>query len=263
MVPGDIVKVINAYFRKYDVFNIKAAIHAVPTGKKARLIPIGVISEAGLLDNLAEARSLDDVLTVLEYAGLGNYAALLRDYRIDGTGRSQLLTEAKLDNEYFRELRERGRHVGDGKVLTKVIGTLVDMRNLNIIFRAVLGGGNTDAVDYTVMGGYLITPEKTLELLGTKLKDIPARMPYEYRGLADEVVSAYERTKSVTVIGEVVNRHEYRILRDMLSMVMMSPLNIMWFLLLKEIEVRNLRMILKLVFDKLPTEEVKSLVVSA
>ena len=71
------------------------------------------------------------------------------------------------------------------------------------------------------------------------------------------MVTAYDRTKSVTVIDEVIERQKYASLRDLLSPRVLSPLVVLWYLILKESEVRNLRLILKAIHDGVAVEEVK------
>jgi len=63
-LPGDILKTLRAYIVRYDVSNIKAALQGISTGKKARSIPIGVIHNYGLLDELFVAK---DVIALPSY----------------------------------------------------------------------------------------------------------------------------------------------------------------------------------------------------
>ena len=54
-LPDDVRKILSTYIVKYDVANIKAALLGISTGKRARMIPVGVIQSYGLLDRLAGA----------------------------------------------------------------------------------------------------------------------------------------------------------------------------------------------------------------
>jgi len=42
-----------------------------------------------------------------------------------------------------------------------------------------------------------------------------------------------------------------------LSPVVLSPLVMAWYLILKEVEIRNLRLILKAIADSMPVDEIK------
>ena len=42
---------------------------------------------------------------------------------------------------------------------------------------------------------------------------------------------------------------------------MLSPLVIAWYLIIKEVEIRNLRLVLKMIVDGMPVEEIKEYLV--
>jgi vacuolar-type H+-ATPase subunit C/Vma6 len=54
-----------------------------------------------------------------------------------------------------------------------------------------------------------------------------------------------------------VDRHEFRLLKEILSRRMMSPLIIVWYLILKEAEIKNLRLVFKAVFDGRPPDGIR------
>jgi len=58
-------------------------------------------------------------------------------------------------------------------------------------------------------------------------------------------------------------RHRFRLLREILSPRVLTPLVLAWYLIVKELEVRNLRLILKATFDAVPVEEIREYLVSA
>jgi vacuolar-type H+-ATPase subunit C/Vma6 len=51
------------------------------------------------------------------------------------------------------------------------------------------------------------------------------------------------------------------LLKEMLSPRVLTPLVIAWYLIVKEIEIRNLRLVLKATFDTIPVEEIKEYLV--
>ena len=57
-LPNDVLKVSMAYIVKYDVSNIKAALQGISTGKKSHMIPVGIIHNNGLQDELFGAENL-------------------------------------------------------------------------------------------------------------------------------------------------------------------------------------------------------------
>jgi len=263
-VPSDIIKILKAYIVKYDVLNIKAVLQAISTGKKASIIPIGIIQSRGLLDELSNAESADSIIEQLTRCKLGNYASILEEYNIDGGTRSRLLIEARLDGEYYKNLLNLTKDTIDGAILFKAFGNIIDMTNLQIILRAIIGGMGPEAAEYTLSGGYMISEVVIKDLISLKLSDIPGRLQHtQYYNVVEEVVSSYDRTNSIAVIEEVIEKHKFRLSKEILSPRVLSPLVMAWYLILKEIEIRNLRLILKAASDSIAVEEIKNYLVLA
>ena len=263
-VPSDIIKILKAYIVKYDVLNIKAVLQAISTGKKASIIPIGIIHSRGLLDELSNAESADSIIEQLTRCKLGNYASIIEEYNIDGGTRSRLLIEARLDGEYYKNLLNLTKDTIDGAILFKAFGNIIDMTNLQIILRAIIGGMGPEAAEYTLSGGYMISEVVIKDLISLKLSDIPGRLQHtQYYNVVEEVVSSYDRTNSIAVIEEVIEKHKFRLSKEILSPRVLSPLVMAWYLILKEIEIRNLRLILKAASDNIAVEEIKNYLVLA
>jgi len=263
-VPADILKILKAYIVKYDVLNIKAALQGISTGKQARRIPIGVIHNYGLLDELSSAENVEGIIELLTKCKLGNYASILEECKIDEGVESRLLAEARLDEEYYKNLLSITKGIRDSVVLSKAYSTTIDMTNLQIILRAIIGGIGPEAAEYTINGGYMLSSEAIKELLPLKLNDVPSKLENtQYQNMAEEVVNSYDRTKSIAVIEEIVEQHKFKLSQEVLSPRVLSPLMIAWYLILKETEIRNLRLILKAMFDNILVEEIKNYLVLA
>lgn len=263
MVPDEIYKVIKAYLVKYDVINTKAVLQAVATGKKASLIPVGIIYSRGRLDEFSRAKSVNDITEVLTACQLGNYADVLRGY-LPEDRKSRFVIEARLDGEYYSNLLGVSRKIPDGPLLAKAFSIIIDMANLALVNRVVIEGIDAEAAEFIISGGYLISDSVARDLLSHKLADLPGVLgATQYREIAEEIVASHGRTRSVTVIDEIVNRHKFRLLKEMLSPRVLTPLVVAWYLIIKETEIRNLRLILKAAFDAIPVEEIREYLVSA
>ena len=79
--------------------------------------------------------------------------------------------------------------------------------------------------------------------------------------MAEEVVSSYDRTKNIAIVGEIIEKHKFRLSKELLSPRVLSPLMIAWYLVLKEVEIRNLRLTLKAMFDNIPIEGIRNCLV--
>ena len=260
LVPADILKVLDAYIVKYDVLNVKAALLGISTGKKANMIPVGVIHGHGLLDELSGAENVDAVIKVLVDCKLGAYVSLLEEYT-EGA-KSKFLSEAGLDREYYQRLLNVAKRIHDGFLLAKAFSIMIDMANLQLINRVIIEGMGFEADEFVISGGYMVSDKVAKDLLSHKLADIPGALSgTQYHGIAEEVVASYSRTKSVTAIEEVIDKHKFRLLREMLSPRVLTPLVLAWYLIVKEGEIRNLRLVLKATFDNIPVEEIKDYLV--
>jgi len=261
-VPADILKILKAYTAKYDVLNIKAAVQAISTGKQARKIPIGFIHNYGLLDELSNAENVDGIIELLTKCKLGNYASVLEECKIDGEVESRLLAEARLDGEYYKNLLDITKGIKDGSILSKAFGIIIDMTNLQVILRAIITGIGPGAAEYAISSGYMVSSDAIKELLSLKLTDIPGRLENtQYRNVVEEVVSSYDRTKSIAIVGETIEKHKFKLSQEILSPRVLSPLMAAWYLILKEVEIRNLRLILKAMFDNISVEEIRNCLV--
>jgi len=263
-VPADMLKILRAYTAKYDVLNIKAALGGISTGRPFPPIPIGVIHNYGLLTELGRAEDVAGLTAILARCQLGDYVPALAGYQAEGGAESKLLAEARLDRVYYQNLLEAARDTADGDTLAKVFGTMIDMKNLQVMLRAVIASTGSGAARYIVSGGYRLSGEAIRELLPLKIGDIPGRLAdTPYRSVAEAVANEYDRTRSLAVVDEVLEGHRFRLSREVLSPREQSPLMIAWYLILNETEVRNLRLISKAVLDNIPVAGRKDYLVLA
>lgn len=266
MVPTEVFKILSAYKVKYDILNVKAALWSVATGRKLSMIPVGIIQSCGLLDRLANAENLDDIIEPLARCKLGNYADILREeeQRLSQGARSRLQVDARLDNEYYRNMLNMARASAESLMFSKALGIIIDLTNLQITSRAIIEGLGPEAAEYTIGGGHLLSGEIIGELLSLKLSDMPQRLDdVQYRDVAQEILTGYDGTKSIAAVVEIVEAHKFRLLKEILAPRVLSPLMIVYFLILKEAEIRNLRLILKAMVDGIPLVETRKYLVLA
>ena len=262
LVPQDVLKMLRAYTMKYDIFNIKAALQSIWAAKKARMIPVGRIHNNGLLDELSNAESVDDIIQLLVKCKLGDYIPALEQHKTDESAKSKLLVQARLDGEYYKNLLNTARRVKDGHLLFRAIGLIIDLANLQIASRAIIEGIGLQITELTIAGGNELTDEAIKELLSLKMADMPARLGNtKYSDVAKEILVSYDRTKSITAVDEIIDKHKFRMLKEMLALKLLSPLVMAWYLILKEVEIRNLRLVLKAIVDGVPVQEIKDYLV--
>jgi vacuolar-type H+-ATPase subunit C/Vma6 len=125
--------------------------------------------------------------------------------------------------------------------------------------RAIIKGIGPEAAEFVIAGGYRITDKAIKELLSIKMTDVPARLQdAQYQDIANEVSANYDKTKSITAIDEIIDKYKFRMLKEILSPRVLSPLVMVWYLILKEVEIRNLRLVLKTIVDGVAVQEIKN-----
>ncbi len=256
--PADMLKVSRAFVIKYDVANVKAALQSIVTGEKTPLIPIGILHKEGLLEELDTAETLQDVADVLTRGRLPDFVPMVKSYDPSGGPKAKIAVESSLESEYYHNLMKTARNVREGAALMKAYGLVIDLANLGIACRAVVEGVGPAAGDFLISGGYIIDEKTLRDVLPYKLPDVPRRIDFpQYRDIANEIASAYDKSKSVTVIDEIIEKHKHATLRDLLSPRALSPLVMAWYLVHKEIEMRNVRLLLKAIYDGVAVDEIK------
>lgn len=261
-LPGDVLKVSGAYVVKYDVLNIKAVLQHLSGAQRTSMIPVGIIHNNELLEELSNAEDADAIIQILIRCKMGDYVPVLEEYKADKSSKSKFIAETKLDGEYYKSMLNMARRIKDGMVLTKALGLVIDLTNLQIAARATIEGMGPDAAESVIAGGYRITDKALRELLPLKINDISARLEdTQYQEIANEVSTNYDKNKDITAIDEIIDKHKFRMLRDMLSPRVLSPLVMAWYLVLKEVEIRNLRLVLKTIIDGVPVQEIENYLV--
>ena len=264
-LPADMRKVLRAYLVRYDVFNVKVALCGIPIGKKASMLPLGVIYNHGLLDELSSIENIDGITGLLVKCKLANYVPVLEKYRIDEGAKSRLAAESKLDEEYYKSFLDMTKRIKDGFLLAKAIGFTIDLTNLQIASRAIIQDIGLGASDNIIPCGYMLSAEAVRDLLSLKLTDMSGKLRNTlYYDVVEEISNAYNRTQSITSVDETIDKYKFGLAKGILAPRILSPLVMAWHLIVKELEIRNLRLILKAMFDNMPLEETKHrLVVSS
>jgi V/A-type H+-transporting ATPase subunit C len=261
-LPRDVLEISRAYVVKYDVLNIKAVLQHLSGAQKTSMVPVGIIHNNELLEELANAEDVDAIIQILIRCKMGDYVPVLEEYKIDRSSKSKFVAEAKLDGEYYKNMLNMARRIRDGSALAQALGVIIDLTNLQIASRAIIAGMGLDAAESIIAGGYRITDKAIRELLPLKIADIAARLEdIHYQQIALEVSTSYDKNKNITAVDELIDKHKFEMLKEMLSPRVLSPLVMVWYLTLKESEIRNLRLVLKTILDGVRVQEIENYLV--
>jgi vacuolar-type H+-ATPase subunit C/Vma6 len=256
--PVDARQFGRAYLLKYDVANIKAVLQGLALGCKPSLLPIGIMHAKRRLDELAAVQSREQLEDLLSRAGLRKFVLALHSSGAAAGRRGRLAEDSALEGEYHRELRHSARGRYGGHFLGLACGLLLDLANLSVLCRLLVSGATSADPASFIPGGNLLDANDLRDALSHGLNDLPRRIePEIYRRVAADVVAAYERAQSVVVIEAVIERHRLAALRGLLAPTLAPAAVITWFFVLKEIELRNVRLVLTAAEDGLSLDEVR------
>lgn len=260
-LPSDFIDIIDAYSTKYDILNIKTVLRGTLAEETALLVPIGDIDKQGYLEELSKAKSTVEIAEVLVKADLGDYASIVNEIK-EKDRRSIFEAELKLDSVYYQTMLNVLKHINDGPILVKAFGIMIDLGNIQIAFRSAISGRFT-VREFVSEGGYMLSGSILEELLSLKMSEIPGKLEKtEYYQMAQEIVKNFEKERDISVIDRTIEKYKVRLLSELLSPRALSPCNLFWYLLVKEFEIRNMRLIIKTLMDGIPSSEVQDYVVT-
>lgn len=262
-LPRGIGEMIRVFLNRFDLLNIKLALRAVHEEKSFVPVPLGSLHDEDLLDELSRVKSVPDLASHLRVAGLGEYGDILSDVK-EMDEKSILDLERVLDGFYNERWVKTLGNLDEGTLLVRVQGIFIDYANLRTVFRLVTGGRG--AVPDTVFrkGGHLLDAALLREFLSLGPGEIVTRLAdTEYEYAASDLARGFEKGKTVGIIDQVLDRYLYRTVRFLLAPRAMSPCALLWYFLIKELEIRNLRMIFKVLHDGVPVGEIRDFMVMA
>lgn len=288
-VPPEARRFMRAWLLKFDLFNLKATLQrfaldkphdsaatpsaatpsaATPANPLARtLLPVGTLHAAGQLEALAETTEMPALRELLRRTGLGLFVGPLRDFNPAAGPRARLAAEADLESAYQRELRHVARRMKGGQVLAAGCGLMTDFANLGILCRLLAisraASGNaahapSSAAQHFIPGGALLSHHHLQDALAHSLSELPRRLDHElHRKAAAEAIEACERTGSLATLDNVLERHRLEALRALFAPQLAPAVVLTWFLVVKEIELRNIRLALAAAEDGVGCEEIR------
>lgn len=260
-LPSDMSRMLDRYTNKFDIMNIKIALRGKLSDTPFPLIPFGKLHSQSSLDDLSNATNTEEIADVLVSANLGDYAVPVKDIK-EKDFRAMIEGEFRLDDLFNQKMSRELRDMNDGSILSKAWGIMIDLANLQIVFRSALGERGS-ASEFLFDGGHMLSGEIIREMLSLKPGEITSRLENtEYQQIGLDIGKNYEKEGVITVVDKVIERHRIKLLGDLLSPRALSPCNLLWYLILKELEIRNVRVIFKTLRDGVPLSDIRDYVVT-
>ncbi len=266
--PDSAKKILKVFAKKFDIKNIKTLLRAKFAGLSAEetyalLIPLGNIPVEKLKE-LSEVKTVEEVIRGLE--GTEYFKALQEE--LSNYDQTSNITgfELALDKFYLESLRKTIMIEGkEEDLFREFIGTLIDVENLKVILKGKADGLSAEELSkYITLTGY--------ELADWKLKDLMSADGIEgvlsslegtsYVDVLVEAMEEYEKTKSIYAFEKALDKYVLEKGKKLSTRKPFGVGPIIGLIVSKELEVKNLKAIVKGKIENLKPEEIRSLLIS-
>ncbi len=263
---NEVNRLIDSYILKYDLQNICFITRALFYEKEnIELIPIGLLYERSLHEELLHASDFKDIVYTLRKASLYDYARAVSDH-IEGLRSKDLSSlrsmEADLYRIYYRTLLRTASSVRGGVELKRAIRKLIDEYNIMVVLRGILS-----ATPKSIIVSSLIEPTMYISLETlieaaeqnnvSQALQVIARTPYER--IISRVNDVIVASGNETLIEVVLLQEFLKEIHSDLMRSLFSPQPVLDYILNKELEVSILRTVLWSLWNNIPRELIEPL----
>lgn len=245
MAPDPVQDMLDVYFRKFDIENIKILMRAARSGEDVSdiVVPTRDLDQAAL-DRLAEMETPEDIIDAVELAGLdGDLAAHVPE----DASLSEL--EDALDIHYYSNIVDQLDEIGGRSDLFKqFLEVEAVLKNISLVLRMKRRGHDyADIVDRLIpVGGRGVVDAEDLAALDT-VDDVVQRLEESPIGefLAGDAPAEVQRGLETYKLRQGVKLMH----RDQLGV---NP--VLGYMVCKEVEAKNLLMLARATADNLGDE---------
>jgi len=266
--PDGAKKVLKVFAKKFDIKNIKTLIRAKFVGLGAEetynlLIPLGNIPVEKLKE-LAEVKTVEEVIRGLDGT---EYFKILQDELSNFEQTSNIIGfELALDKYYLDSLRKTIMTEGkEEDLFREFVGTIIDVENLKVILKGKADGLSADELSrYVSLTGYELADWKLKDLMGAGgIEGVLSGLEgTSYAEVLAEAMEEYEKTKSVYAFEKALDKFVLEKGKKLSTRKPFGVGPIIGLIVSKELEVKNLKAIIKGKIENLKPEEIRSLLIS-
>lgn len=249
--PDKIKEAFTFLFKEWDIKNIKSIIIAKNAGLSREetldlIVPFGSLQDR--LDRMIDAENINDVINNLEGT---EYSKILEDALPEYEKTGVLLPlETSLDKYVLINLLRTTATPEDDNTsyLHEYIGNIVDTNNIKTILRAKADGLQFDDIEpYMISDGYQVREWKLKDLMETgDIEGIVGGLEgTDYGPLLSDALSKYSETKSISTFESALDDHVNQTAKKIKLKNQFGIGPLIGFLNGKEVEVRNLKMIIR------------------
>lgn len=244
---GDLMFLIEAYLHRKDIMNLKTIFRGKFTKAdnayvESLLMPVGVLSKGYFLA-LLKKESIEDMVKAIRFTDLSNAVKAFKE------NNNLFEIENKLDRYYYETLLTFTKKIpGQGSLFKEFLENEIDILNIKTILRLKREGMPAKEVErYLFFSGARLKKQALLKL--THLPDVGTVITnlkkYGYAKLLDEGEERLKKEKSLIDIEIQLNHY----LLDRAGLLLhQNPLSIdviLGYMFAKEVEIRNLKTLIK------------------
>lgn len=251
IAPKDVKDTFEILLTQWDIRNLKSIIIAKETGLTTEetmdlVVPFGELKDS--LDKILDAKDITEIINALEGT---EYAKILEDALPAYQKTGMLLPlEAALDKNFLGKLVKSVANPADENttLLQSYIGTIVDSTNLKMILRAKVDGLKfVDVEPYMISSGYQLRDWKLKELMESE--DVEGVLSglegTDYSQVLAEAAPEYSSTGSIAPFEDAIDGNIRKIAKTISRKKPSGIGPIIGFLSRKEVEIRNLKVIVR------------------
>lgn len=268
IVPEDVKEVFKALLKRWDIENIKSLLIAKDAGLEVEeivdmLIPVGELFDE--LEKLVEVENVEEVVYGLEGT---EYSDILEDALTAYKEKGILLPfEAALDNYYLRNIIKAIKSVKtkNREILEHYFGSYVDISNIMLVLRAKVDKLKYEDIEpYLLPAGRQISEWKLRDLMEAEnIREVIASLRgFDYEPILSDALPKYEKTKSISVFEEALENYLYKMGRKFLTRESLTVAPILAYLILKEKEIKNLKIIARAKREGIPESRIKKMLIN-
>lgn len=261
VLPGDAKKIYRVYMKRFEGENIKRVLRGIYAGlSRAEMLPTLVFLYRDKLGEALTALTVEEAVAKLDKT---EYGAVLREALSEYSGTMSLLPlEAALDRYIYEQIRRSivSHPGGDVEAIKKLVGTEIDIRNLNLILRAASTGVKGEEVyKYLIPYGYELSEDKLRELC--TIDDVE-RIINDLDGTSYfkplfKALSEYDKEKTLRAFEKALNEYYIHLGSTIATRQPFGLGPILGYIVAKEYEVKNLITVFRLKIEGFKSEEIK------
>ncbi len=259
--PEDAKEFVNAWLNRYDVRMVKRAIKAIDRGTekedlRRKIQPVKIIDK-GMIDDMVSARNVQELTSILKDTELGEVLSG-QEWKDNF-----FLLDVELDRFAYERLKKAVNKAGaeERAPLKYFFGKYTDLMNLKIVLRGLRG---QEDIEEETLKEALLPAGRELE--HWKLENMIESNNME-EALVELEGTSYEdlRSESASMshydLEKYLDKKLYSLISEIMSQHVLSVGPMVKYLVGKELEFRNLKVIIRGVKEGVSPEMIRDMVI--